>query len=146
MLAGAEMIGAGRDRTYPTAEGIAPGTGAVIAALEYATDRTATIVGKPDPQIFVTALDRLGPGRTLVIGDRLDADLGGAAAAGLDGAIVLTGVTSARAGGRGRRSGAGGGRRRPLRARDWRLMLSLIVNPRRAGVGPRRRSTTSARQ
>ena len=95
VLAGAQMIGAGRDRTYPTSEGIAPGTGAVIAALEYATDRTATIVGKPDKQIFVTALDRLGPGRTLVIGDRLDADLGGAAAAGLDGAIVLTGVTSA---------------------------------------------------
>ena len=95
VLAGAQMIAGGRDRTYPTAEGIAPGTGAVIAALEYATDRTATIVGKPDKQIFVTALDRLGPGRTLVIGDRLDADLGGAAAAGLDGAIVLTGVTSA---------------------------------------------------
>ncbi len=95
VLGGAHMIGAGRDRTYPTADGIAPGTGAVIAALEYATERTATIVGKPDEQIFRTALDRLGPGRTLVIGDRLDADLGGAAAAGLDGAIVLTGVTTA---------------------------------------------------
>ncbi len=97
VLGGAQMIGAGRDRTYPTAAGIAPGTGALIAALEYATERTAMIAGKPDPQIFSTALDRLGPGRTLVIGDRLDADLGGAAAAGLDGAIVLTGVTSAEA-------------------------------------------------
>ncbi|MGA9859362.1 MAG: HAD hydrolase-like protein, partial [Solirubrobacteraceae bacterium] len=36
----------------------------------------------------------LGPGRSLVVGDRLDADLAGAAAAGLDGAIVLTGVTT----------------------------------------------------
>lgn len=97
VLAGAEMIGAGRDRTYPTSAGIAPGTGAVIAALEYATERPATIAGKPDPRIFEAALDRLGPGRTLVIGDRLDADLRGAAAAGLDGAIVLTGVTSAAA-------------------------------------------------
>jgi ribonucleotide monophosphatase NagD (HAD superfamily) len=43
----------------------------------------------------MTALDRLGPGRTLVVGDRLDADLGGADAAGLDAAIVLTGNTSA---------------------------------------------------
>ena len=51
-------------------------------------------MGKPDPQIFLTALDRLGPGRTLVVGDRLDSDLAGAAAAELDAAIVLTGVSS----------------------------------------------------
>jgi ribonucleotide monophosphatase NagD (HAD superfamily) len=43
----------------------------------------------------MTALDRLGPGKTLVVGDRLDADLAGASAAGLDAAIVLTGVTTA---------------------------------------------------
>ncbi|MDQ6842605.1 MAG: HAD-IA family hydrolase, partial [Actinomycetota bacterium] len=51
-------------------------------------------VGKPDRRIFMTALDRLGEGRTLVVGDRLDADLGGATAAGLHAAIVLTGVTT----------------------------------------------------
>jgi glycerol 3-phosphatase-2 len=39
-------------------------------------------------------LDRLRDGRALVVGDRLDADLAGAAAAGLDGAIVLSGATS----------------------------------------------------
>jgi ribonucleotide monophosphatase NagD (HAD superfamily) len=44
--------------------------------------------------MFRTALDRLGPGRALVIGDRLDSDLAGAAATGLDAAIVLTGVTT----------------------------------------------------
>jgi HAD superfamily hydrolase (TIGR01450 family) len=91
---GADMLAAGRDRTFPTEDGLAPGTGALVAALEYATERIATIVGKPDPKIFLTSLDRLGPGRTLVVGDRLDADLAGAAAAGLDAAIVLTGVTS----------------------------------------------------
>lgn len=94
LLAGAELISGGRDRNYPTAGGIAPGTGAVTAALEYATGVTARAVGKPDPQVFAVALDRLGDGRTLVIGDHLVADLGGAAAAGLDAAIVLTGVTS----------------------------------------------------
>jgi glycerol 3-phosphatase-2 len=94
VIGGAEMFATARDRTFPTGEGLAPGTGALVAAIEYATDRTARIVGKPDPQIFRTALDRLGPGRTLVVGDRLDSDLGGAAAAGLDAAIVLTGVTS----------------------------------------------------
>lgn len=94
VLAGAPIIGAGRDRTFPMPDGPWPGTGAVLAALEYATARTADIVGKPDPQIYLTALDRLGPGRALAVGDRLDADLAGAAAAGLDAAIVLTGVTS----------------------------------------------------
>lgn len=94
VLAGAEMLAAGRDRTFPGEDGPWPGTGAVVAALEYATDRVARIVGKPDPQIFRTALDRIGDGRTLVVGDRLDSDLAGAAAAGLDGAIVLTGVAT----------------------------------------------------
>jgi len=94
VLAGAEIVATCRDATYPTAGGPSPGTGAIVAALEFATGRTARTVGKPDPQMFRTALDRLGTGATLVVGDRLDADLGGAAAAALDGAIVLSGVTS----------------------------------------------------
>ncbi len=94
LLAGAEMIATDRDPTFPVEEGVWPGTGAIVAALEYATGRTARVVGKPEPLVFRTALDRLGDGRTLVVGDRLDADLAGAAAAGLDAAIVLTGVTS----------------------------------------------------
>jgi HAD superfamily hydrolase (TIGR01450 family) len=94
VLGGAEMLAANRDRTFPTDDGISPGTGAIVAALEYATEQPATIVGKPSPQIFRTALDRLGAGSTLMVGDRLDADLGGAASVGLDAAIVLTGVTS----------------------------------------------------
>jgi glycerol 3-phosphatase-2 len=94
VLAGAEMFAAGRDRTFPGDDGPSPGTGAIVAALEYATAREASIVGKPDPQILYTALDRLGPGRTLMVGDRLDSDLAGADAAGLDAAIVLSGVSS----------------------------------------------------
>ena len=94
VLAGAEMIAAGRDRTFPAADGMWPATGAIVAALEYATQRTARVVGKPDSLIFRTALDRLGPGRALMVGDRLDSDLMGAANAGIDAAIVLTGVTT----------------------------------------------------
>ncbi|MBV8942360.1 MAG: HAD-IIA family hydrolase [Solirubrobacterales bacterium] len=94
VLRGAAMIAAGRDRTFPREDGLWPGTGAIVAALEYATGKEARIVGKPRPHMFHTALDRLGPGCALVVGDRLDSDLAGAAAARLDGAIVLSGVTT----------------------------------------------------
>jgi len=94
VLAGADMIAAGRDRTFPGEDGLRPGSGAIVAALEYATEKQARVVGKPEPQIFLTALDRLDGGRTLVVGDSLDSDLTGAAAAGLQAAIVLTGVTT----------------------------------------------------
>lgn len=93
VLAGATLLASDRDPSFPDTEGASPGTGAVLAAVETATGSVGRAVGKPDPQLFVTALDRLGAGRTLVVGDRLDADLMGAAAAGLDCAIVLTGVT-----------------------------------------------------
>ena len=52
-----------------------------------------TSVGKPEPQLLFTALDRIGEGRTLVVGDRVDTDLAAAAAAQLDGALVLSGGT-----------------------------------------------------
>lgn len=95
LLEGADLLSGGRDRTFPTPDGPWPGTGAVAAFLEYAAEVTAEMVGKPDPGIFRTALDRLGPGRALMVGDRLDSDLDGAHAAGIDGAIVLSGVTTA---------------------------------------------------
>lgn len=94
VLRGAPMLAAGRDRTFPMPDGPWPGTGPVVAALENATGAAAESVGKPEAQLFLTALDRLGPGRAVHVGDRLDADLAGAHAAGIDGAIVLTGVTS----------------------------------------------------
>ena len=95
VLRGAPILAAGRDRIFPMPDGPWPGTGPLVAALEEATGATAEIVGKPHAQLFLTALDRLGPGRALGVGDRLDADLAGALAAGIDGAIVLTGVTGA---------------------------------------------------
>jgi HAD superfamily hydrolase (TIGR01450 family) len=93
VLRGADLVGAGRDPTFPMPDGPWPATGAVLAAVETATGVEAWTVGKPEPHLFRTALDRLGDGRALVVGDRLDADVGGAAAAGLDAALVLTGAT-----------------------------------------------------
>jgi HAD superfamily hydrolase (TIGR01450 family) len=95
VLGGAALLAAGRDATFPMPDGAWPGTGAVLAAVELATGRRALSVGKPDPQLFRTALDRLGGGRALVVGDRLDADVAGAHALGLDAALVLSGVSSA---------------------------------------------------
>jgi HAD superfamily hydrolase (TIGR01450 family) len=91
---GADFLATGRDPTYPQPDGLWPGTGAIVAAVEYATGRTAEVVGKPQPQLFLTAVDRLGEGRTLVVGDRLDSDVGAAARAGLDAALVLSGGTA----------------------------------------------------
>jgi len=93
VLRGADLAGAGRDATFPMPDGPWPATGAVLAAVEAATGARAWTVGKPEPQLFRTALDRLGTDRALVVGDRLDADVAGAAAAGLDAAVVLTGAT-----------------------------------------------------
>jgi glycerol 3-phosphatase-2 len=94
LLGGAQLICANRDATFPAQGGPSPGTGAIVAALEFASQARAVSVGKPAREMFDVALERLGGGRTLVVGDRLDADLAGAAAAGLDGAIVLTGSTT----------------------------------------------------
>jgi HAD superfamily hydrolase (TIGR01450 family) len=90
---GADFLAAARDPTYPQPDGLWPGTGAILAAVEVASGRTAEIVGKPRPQLLFTALDRLGEGRTLVVGDRVDTDLTAAAAAALDAALVLSGGT-----------------------------------------------------
>jgi HAD superfamily hydrolase (TIGR01450 family) len=91
---GADFLATGRDPTYPMPDGLWPGTGAILAAVEVGSGREAAIVGKPEPQLFFTALDRLGDGPTLVIGDRLDADIAAAEKARLDSALVLTGGTS----------------------------------------------------
>ena len=72
-----------------------PGTGAVLAAIETATGRRrAHVVGKPEPTMYEAARDRLGAGRVLAVGDRLDVDVAGARRAGLDSALVLTGGTT----------------------------------------------------
>jgi glycerol 3-phosphatase-2 len=88
VLRGADLLATARDPTYPQPDGLWPGTGAILAAVEYATARKAEIVGKPEPQLFLTAIDRLGEGSTLVIGDRVGSDLAAAAAADLDAALV----------------------------------------------------------
>jgi glycerol-1-phosphatase len=95
ILGGAAFYGSNRDATFPTADGPSPAAGTLIAAVEYATRTRARCAGKPETGMFHEAQRLLGQGRYLMVGDRLDADVAGAHAAGLDGALVLTGSTSA---------------------------------------------------
>jgi HAD superfamily hydrolase (TIGR01450 family) len=92
---GADFLATSRDPTYPMPEGLWPGTGAVLAAIETASGRRAAVVGKPEPQLFLTALERLGDGRTLVVGDRIASDIEAAKRARLDAALVLSGEATA---------------------------------------------------
>ena len=95
VLRGAELIGATRDATFPMPDGMWPGTGAVLAAIETATGRRGLeIIGKPEAAMYDAARDRLGPGRILAVGDRLEIDIEGARRAGIDQALVLTGGTT----------------------------------------------------
>jgi 4-nitrophenyl phosphatase len=92
---GAAFVGTNPDRTIPTERGITHGNGAVLAALQAATDRAPLIIGKPEPTMYHLALERLGvtAAEAAAIGDRLDTDILGAARAGMRSLLVLTGVS-----------------------------------------------------
>ena len=94
--AGARFIGTNGDRTFPNPEGIIPGNGALLAAIEAATDVRPFIIGKPSPTLYQMALKQLNavPEETLVLGDRLETDILGAVLLRLKSALVLSGVTS----------------------------------------------------
>jgi 4-nitrophenyl phosphatase len=95
--AGAEFIATNQDVTIPVPEGLAPGAGSLVAALRASTDTEPLVtIGKPGAPMFEAALRTLGTSaeRTLMIGDRLNTDIEGAARLGLKTALVLTGVST----------------------------------------------------
>lgn len=93
---GAKFIATNPDRTFPTPAGLVPGTGATLAALEAASEVQPIVVGKPAPEMYQIAIQRMGtlPESTLVVGDRLETDIAGAQELGCYSALVLSGVTS----------------------------------------------------
>ncbi len=93
---GADFIGTNPDKTFPTPEGLVPGAGSVLAALEAATDRQPIVIGKPETPMLETALRIMGTTReqTLMIGDRLETDILGGQRAGMKTLLVLTGVAT----------------------------------------------------
>lgn len=93
---GAIFIGTNGDVSFPEAEGLAPGAGSVLAAIEAATGVAPKIMGKPELPIFEAALKLLDvpAGAAVMVGDRLETDILGANQAGLQSALLLTGVST----------------------------------------------------
>lgn len=93
---GADFLGSNADPSYPTEEGIVPGSGTVVAALAASTDRQPIIMGKPEHWIFDLALEQMGlkPHQAASVGDRLDTDIAGGRKAGLKTILLLTGIAT----------------------------------------------------
>jgi HAD superfamily hydrolase (TIGR01450 family) len=97
---GATWVATNTDGTLPTDRGVAPGNGSLVAAVERAVGSPPHLVaGKPAPPLYLLCARRLDlpAARVLAVGDRLDTDIEGAVAAGMDSLLVLTGVDDLRA-------------------------------------------------
>jgi glycerol 3-phosphatase-2 len=91
--AGALWVACNTDPTLPTERGLVIGNGALVAAVTVATDEQPVVAGKPNRPLMDQARRSASAQRPLVVGDRLDTDIAGAAAAKLDSLLVLSGVT-----------------------------------------------------
>jgi len=91
---GARLFATSHDPTMPFPGGELPGTGAVLAAVEVASGKEATIAGKPERHLFEIAKEAVGEGRLAMVGDRVSSDIEGGRRAGLETILVLSGTTS----------------------------------------------------
>lgn len=94
---GARFIATNPDPTGPSKEGDLPATGAVAALITRATGQNPYFVGKPNPMMFRSALNRIDAHseHTAMVGDRMDTDIVAGIEAGLSTYLVLTGSTRA---------------------------------------------------
>ena len=99
VMAGAELIALQKNRYWRTPDGLSLDVGPFVAALEYASDRDAVVIGKPAPEFFASALTgmALSAVQVAMVGDDVESDIGGALAAGLAGILVRTGKFRAEA-------------------------------------------------
>ena len=93
LLAGADLYCLHRNRWWQTTDGPRLDAGAIVAGLEYAAGIEATVLGKPSPQYFATAIEALDadPELAWMVGDDLEGDIAGAQAAGMRTVLVRTG-------------------------------------------------------
>jgi NagD protein len=91
---GARFIATNPDATGPSADGVLPATGSVAALITKATGREPYIVGKPNPMMFRSAMNKINAHSesTGMIGDRMDTDIVAGIEAGLHTVLVLTGI------------------------------------------------------
>lgn len=92
--AGARWVATNIDPTLPTERGMLPGNGSFVAALRTATGREPEVAGKPAEPLMNEAIRAAKATHPLAIGDRLDTDIAGANAVGIDSLLVFTGVTT----------------------------------------------------
>jgi HAD superfamily hydrolase (TIGR01458 family) len=90
---GAKLITIHKNRFWQTEHGLQMDIGGFIDGLEYASGAKAMIIGKPSKDFFQIALDHMAlqADQVAMIGDDIDADVGGAQQAGLKGILVRTG-------------------------------------------------------
>jgi HAD superfamily hydrolase (TIGR01458 family) len=93
LMSGAELVALQRNKFWQTAAGLHLDIGAFVAGLEYATGKSAKVIGKPSPEFFTAALSRLGMKAAAVamIGDDIDHDILPAQQLGMTGILVKTG-------------------------------------------------------
>jgi HAD superfamily hydrolase (TIGR01458 family) len=91
--AGAENIALEKDRFWMSPDGLMLSAGPFVAALEFATGKTATVVGKPSPMFFEMALNDMNvrPDQAAMIGDDILTDIAGARSIGMKAVLVRTG-------------------------------------------------------
>lgn len=92
---GALWVATNTDGTRPTDRGIMPGNGSMVAAVQAAVGKDPLVAGKPFRPLIDEAVRRTNARNALFVGDRLDTDIEGAQACGLDSAMVLTGAHGA---------------------------------------------------
>ncbi len=93
---GAHFFATNRDPVFPTAEGLVPATGAILASIEVASGKKAVVAGKPESMMFEVAKEIGCPhSRAVIIGDRLDTDILGGKRAGIKTILALSGSTKA---------------------------------------------------
>jgi glycerol-1-phosphatase len=95
---GVPWVASNLDLTVPTADGMAPGNGTLVAAIQAVVGHPPDVVaGKPHRPLFDETLLRVGAQRPLVVGDRLDTDIEGANRCDAHSLLVMTGVTDVEA-------------------------------------------------
>ncbi|MDI2131847.1 HAD-IIA family hydrolase [Yinghuangia seranimata] len=128
--AGVPWFASNADLTIPTERGIAPGNGALVGVVRAATGAEPIVAGKPELPLHRESMLRTGARRPLVVGDRLDTDIEGAVAGGVDSLLVLTGVTDIPGA-----LGAGPGLRPTYIAADLRALLHELRRPEQSPDG-----------